>query len=101
MRGRRAPRQAPVRPCTPRGQWEFMTLAELTVNQLRCIVERHHRRRVGAAHICGDNGSGQASLLEGIFLLGRSWWLGGCLISIGSKEPKEHLRVIGRVLSPS
>jgi len=44
-----------------------MTLAELTVTQLRCIEHAQLEIPPGLALICGDNGSGKTSLLEGIF----------------------------------
>src|SRR5438552_16583264 len=48
-----------------------MTLAELTVTQLRCIEHAQLEIPPGLALICGDNGSGKTSVLEGVFLLGR------------------------------
>src|SRR5437868_2167356 len=48
-----------------------MTLAELTVTHLRCIEHAQLEIPPGLALICGGNGSGKTSLLEGIFLLGR------------------------------
>ncbi|HJX21982.1 MAG TPA: AAA family ATPase, partial [Steroidobacteraceae bacterium] len=78
-----------------------MTLAELTVNQLRCIEHAQLEIPPGLALICGDNGSGKTSLLEGIFLLGR----GRSFRTRNSERlitrGQDHLRVIGRVLSPS
>src|SRR5256886_12102230 len=48
-----------------------MTLAELTVTQLRCIEQAQLEIPPGLTLICGGNGSGKTSLLEAIFLLGR------------------------------
>src|SRR5438876_10684493 len=48
-----------------------MTLAELTVTQLRCIEQAQLEIPPGLTLICGGNGSGKTSLLESIFLLGR------------------------------
>src|SRR2546421_12548950 len=48
-----------------------MTLAELTVTQLRCIEQAQLEIPPGLTLIWGGNGSGKTSLLEAIFLLGR------------------------------
>jgi len=78
-----------------------MPLAELTVTQLRCIEHAELEIPPGLALIYGGNGSGKTSLLEAIFLLsrGRSFRTRNSerLIQRG----QDHLRVTGRVMSPS
>lgn len=48
-----------------------MSLAELTVDELRCITHAELQLAPGQNLIWGGNGSGKTSLLESIFLLGR------------------------------
>lgn len=48
-----------------------MSLAELTVSNLRCIEQAQLDIPPGLTLIWGGNGSGKTSLLEGMFLLGR------------------------------
>src|SRR5690242_7820903 len=48
-----------------------MSLAELTVDQLRCLERASLMLHPGHNLIVGPNGSGKTSLLEAIFLLGR------------------------------
>ncbi|MGH8208199.1 MAG: AAA family ATPase, partial [Steroidobacteraceae bacterium] len=48
-----------------------MSLAELTVEGLRCIEHAELWLHPGQNLIWGGNGSGKTSLLESIFLLGR------------------------------
>ncbi len=48
-----------------------MALAELTVDQLRCIARAELSLAPSLSLICGENGSGKTSLLEAMFLLGR------------------------------
>ena len=48
-----------------------MSLAELTVDDLRCIEHAELHLHPGHNLIWGGNGSGKTSLLESIFLLGR------------------------------
>ncbi len=48
-----------------------MALAELAVDNLRCIVHADLRLAPGISLIYGSNGSGKTSLLEAMFLLGR------------------------------
>ena len=48
-----------------------MTLAELTVDQLRCIAHAKLNLAPRLSLIYGENGSGKTSLLEAMFLLGR------------------------------
>ena len=78
-----------------------MTLAELTVTQLRCIEHAQLEIPPGLALICGGNGSGKTSLLEGIFLLGRGRSFRTRNSERLIQRGQDHLRVIGRVLSPS
>src|SRR5262245_27397662 len=48
-----------------------MSLAELAVNNVRCIEHAELQLHSGLNLIWGGNGSGKTSLLEAIFLLGR------------------------------
>lgn len=48
-----------------------MSLAELTIDDLRCIEHARLELHPGQNLIWGGNGSGKTSLLESIFLLGR------------------------------
>jgi DNA replication and repair protein RecF len=48
-----------------------MSLAELTVENLRCLHHASLKLHSGHNLIWGDNGSGKTSVLEAVFLLGR------------------------------
>jgi DNA replication and repair protein RecF len=48
-----------------------MSLAELTIDDVRCIEHAELRLHSGHNLIWGGNGSGKTSLLESVFLLGR------------------------------
>ena len=48
-----------------------MSLAEVAVNNLRCVEHAELVLHPGHNLIWGENGSGKTSLLEAIFLLGR------------------------------
>jgi DNA replication and repair protein RecF len=48
-----------------------VSLAELTVDDLRCIERAELQLHPGHNLIWGGNGSGKTSLLEAMFLLGR------------------------------
>src|SRR5437588_3526665 len=78
-----------------------MTLAELTVTQLRCIEQAQLEIPPGLTLICGGNGSGKTSLLEGIFLLGRGRSFRTRNSERLIQRGQDHLRVTGRVMSPS
>jgi len=78
-----------------------MTLAELTVTQLRCIEQAQLEIPPGLTLICGGNGSGKTSLLEAIFLLGRGRSFRTRNSERLIQSGQDHLRVTGRVMSPS
>jgi len=74
-----------------------MSLAHISVSNLRCIERAALEVPSGLTLISGGNGSGKTSLLEAIFLLGRGRSFRtrntDRLISRG----QDHLRVIGRI----
>src|SRR5207253_734171 len=78
-----------------------MTLAELTVTQLRCIEQAQLEIPPGLTLICGGNGSGKTSLLEGIFLLGRGRSFRTRNSERLVQRGQDHLRVTGRGMSAS
>src|SRR5256885_5696882 len=78
-----------------------MPLAELTVTQLRCIEHAELETPPGLALIYGGNGSGKTSLLEAIFLLGRGRSFRTRNSERLIQRGQDHLRVTGRVMSPS
>src|SRR5256885_2239190 len=78
-----------------------MTLAELSVTQLRCIERAQLEIPPGLALIYGGNGSGKTSLLEAIFLLGRGRSFRTRNSERLIQRGQDHLRVIGRVLGSS
>src|SRR2546421_7244315 len=99
------PRQAHLWPrpvCLSRSriQWRLM-LSELTVTHLRCIEQAQLEIPPGLGLVCGGNGSGKTSLLEGIFLLGRGRSFRTRNSERLIQRGQDHLRVIGRVISPS
>src|SRR6266478_376569 len=74
-----------------------MSLADLAVDDVRCV--KHAELVLHPAHnlVWGGNGSGKTSLLEAIFLLGRGRSFrtrnSERLIRLG----KDHLRVTGEI----
>jgi DNA replication and repair protein RecF len=74
-----------------------VSLAELTIQDVRCIEHAELRIPPGLALIWGDNGSGKTSVLEAIFMLGR----GRSFRTRNSERliryGQAHLRVIGRL----
>jgi DNA replication and repair protein RecF len=78
-----------------------MSLAELSVTHLRCIEQAQLEIPPGLALIFGGNGSGKTSLLEGMFLLGRGRSFRTRNSERLIQRGQDHLRVIGRVMSPS
>ncbi|HJZ28554.1 MAG TPA: AAA family ATPase, partial [Streptosporangiaceae bacterium] len=78
-----------------------MSLAELTVTNVRCLKEAQLEVPSGLTLIWGGNGSGKTSLLEAVFLLGRgrSFRTRNTerLITRGS----DHMRVVGRLSAGS
>src|SRR5256885_6672769 len=78
-----------------------MTLAELSVTQLRCIERAQLEIPPGLALIYGGNGSGKTSLLEAIFLLGRGRSFRTRNSERLIQRGQDHLRVIGRVSGSS
>jgi DNA replication and repair protein RecF len=74
-----------------------MSLAELTVTNLRCIEQAQLEVSTGLTLIWGGNGSGKTSLLEAIFLLGRGRSFRTRNTERLIRRGQDHLRVIGRV----
>ena len=81
----------------PQASGRSVSLAELTVTNLRCVEHAQLEVPAGLTLIWGGNGSGKTSLLEAMFLLGRGRSFRtrntGRLITRG----QDHLRVVGRV----
>src|SRR5437868_10058925 len=73
-----------------------MSLAELAVDNLRCLEHAELHLHPGQNLIWGDNASGKTSLLEAIFLLGRgrSFRTRNSERLIRHGEPR--LRVVGK-----
>ncbi len=74
-----------------------MSLAHLTVSNLRSIEHAELDVAPGLTLIWGDNGSGKTSLLEAIFLLGRGRSFRTRNNERLIQRGKDHLRVIGRI----
>lgn len=74
-----------------------MSLAELTISNLRCIEHAQLELPAGLTLIWGGNGSGKTSLLEAIFLLGRGRSFRTRNTERLIARGKDHLRVVGRV----
>jgi DNA replication and repair protein RecF len=74
-----------------------MSLAELTVTNLRCIEHVQLEVPTGLTLIWGGNGSGKTSLLEAIFLLGRGRSFRTRNTDRLIRHGQDHLRVIGRL----
>src|SRR5215213_9355116 len=74
-----------------------MSLAELTVENLRCLQHASLNLHSGHNLIWGSNASGKTSLLEAVFLLGRgrSFRTRSSERLIRHGEP--HLRVVGKL----
>lgn len=74
-----------------------MSLAELAVENVRCVRRAELTLHPGHNLICGSNASGKTSLLEAVFLLGRgrSFRTRNSERLIRHGEP--HLRVFGRL----
>src|SRR5437016_12153796 len=78
-----------------------MSLADLAVDDVRCV--KHAELVLHPAHnlIWGGNGSGKTSLLEAIFLLGRGRSFRTRNSERLIQRGQDHLRVTGCVMSPS
>jgi len=74
-----------------------VSLAQLTVCNLRSIEHAVLDVSPGLTLIWGDNGSGKTSLLEAIFLLGRGRSFRTRNNDRLIQRGKDHLRVIGRI----
>ncbi|GAC1451433.1 MAG: DNA replication/repair protein RecF [Steroidobacteraceae bacterium] len=74
-----------------------MSLAQLTVDNLRSVEHAELDVSPGLTLIWGDNGSGKTSLLEGIFLLGRGRSFRTRNNERLIQRGKDHIRVIGRI----
>ncbi len=77
-----------------------MSLAELSVENVRCLKQAELVLHPGHNLIWGSNASGKTSLLEAVFLLGRgrSFRTRNSERLIRRGEP--HLRVFGRLVGP-
>ena len=80
-----------------RGDLESMSLADLSVANLRCIERAELGIAPGLTLIWGGNGSGKTSLLEAIFLLGRGRSFRTRNTERLIRRGQDHLRVIGHV----
>src|SRR4029077_13530275 len=80
-----------------RGPGVPVSLAQLTVSNLRSIEHAELDVSPGLTLIWGDNGSGKTSLLEAIFLLGRGRSFRTRNNERLIQRGKDHLRVIGRI----
>jgi DNA replication and repair protein RecF len=76
-----------------------MALAELKVEDLRCIERAELALQPGSNLIYGANGAGKTSLLEAIFLLGRGRSFRTRLSERLIRHGQTQLRVVGRTLS--
>src|SRR5437899_5151943 len=78
-----------------------MSLADLAVDDVRCV--KHAELVLHPAHnlIYGGNGSGKTSLLEAIFLLGRGRSFRTRNSERLIQRGQDHLRVIGCILGSS
>jgi DNA replication and repair protein RecF len=73
-----------------------MPLAELALENLRCIQQAELALAPGSNLICGPNASGKTSLLEGIYLLGRGRSFRTRSSERLIRHDEETLRAIGR-----
>jgi len=78
-----------------------MSLAEITVTNLRCIEHAQLELSGGLTLLWGGNGSGKTSLLEAMFLLGRGRSFRTRNTERLIRRGTDHLRVIGRVKAHS
>lgn len=76
-----------------------MALAELKVQDLRCIEGAELALQPGSNLIYGANGAGKTSLLEAIFLLGRGRSFRTRLSERLIRHGQPQLRVVGRTLA--
>ena len=74
-----------------------MSLAELTVQNLRCIEHAELRFGSGTSLIYGANGAGKTSILEAIFLLGRGRSFRTRLNERLVQHGQPLARVVGRI----
>lgn len=74
-----------------------MSLASLSVVNLRCIEQAQLEMPAGLTLIWGANGSGKTSLLEAIFLLGRGRSFRTRNTERLIRRGQDHLRVVGRI----
>ena len=77
-----------------------MSLAELTVANVRSIEQAQLEIPAGLTLVWGGNGSGKTSLLEAIFLLGRGRSFRTRNTERLITRGLDHLRVIGRLQAP-
>lgn len=77
-----------------------MSLADLTVSNLRCVEQASLEIPAGLTLIFGGNGSGKTSLLEAIFLLGRGRSFRTRNTKLLIRRGQDHLRAIGRLAAP-
>jgi DNA replication and repair protein RecF len=77
-----------------------VSLAELVLEDVRCLRRAELHLHAGQNLIWGDNASGKTSLLEAVFLLGRgrSFRTRSSERLIRHGEP--HLRVVGKTVGP-
>ena len=78
-----------------------MALAELSVQDLRCIEHAELVFQPGSNLIFGANGAGKTSLLEAIFLLGRGRSFRTRLTERLIRHGQTQLRVVGRTRGPA
>ena len=78
-----------------------MSLAELTVTNVRCLREAQLEVPSGLTLIWGGNGSGKTSLLEAIFLLGRGRSFRTRNTERLIMRGSDHMRVVGRLSAGS
>src|SRR5215469_2958080 len=78
-----------------------MSLAHLTVTNLRCIEQAELDVPAGLTLVWGGNGSGKTSLLEAMFLLGRGRSFRTRNTERLIKRGTDHLRVVGRIRTHS
>ena len=74
-----------------------MSLAEITISNLRCIEHADVRLPPGLTLIYGGNGSGKTSLLEGIFVLGRGRSFRTRNSERLIRRGQTHMRVTGEI----
>jgi len=78
-----------------------MALAELSVQDLRCIEQAELAFQPGSNLIFGANGAGKTSVLEAIFLLGRGRSFRTRLTERLIRHGQAQLRVVGRTGAPA